>query len=137
MLNLNVKEISEVNHDLYESVYDPHSRVWFGFKISEVGMGINYPFQYNKEFPKLNNYERNQIFKEKFKNPSKFLKTVLELVNSNSFKLVVMENLQDIDRNDYTEAISGTKDDILFYVGKQIIIMNKELLNNKMRKYWL
>lgn len=137
LLNLNINEISEVKHDLYESAYDPHSRVWFGFKISDVGMGINYPFQYNKEFPKLNNSERNQIFKEKFKNPDKFLKTVLEQVNSNTFKLVVMENLEDIDSNDYTEAISGNKDDILFYLGKQSIIMNKELLNSKMKKYWL
>jgi len=137
LLNLNPKEISEVNHDLYESAYDPYCRVWFGFKICEVAMGINYPFPNTKDYSKLSNSQRNQIFEKKFKNLEKFLKMVLEQVNSNSFKLVVMENLEDIDSNDYTEAISGSKDDILFYIGKQKIIMNKELLNNKMKKYWL
>jgi len=137
LIDLDIEEINDVNHDLYESVYDPYSRVRFGFKINDVVMGINYPFKHNKEFPKLSNTERNQIFKEKFKHPCKFLITLLEEVNSKCFKLVVKENMEDIDRNDYTERLYGTKNDILFCIDKQIIIINKELSNNKMKIYWL
>lgn len=129
--------LSEISHDLYESVYDPHSRVWFGFKINEIGMGMNYPFDYSKEFPKLSQSERNRLFKQKFAKPDMFLKVLLNKIELKKSRLVIMENLKDIDNNDYTEAIYGTKSDILININKQNVIMNKEQLNQEMKKYWL
>jgi len=134
--NTGKNELNEISHDLYDSIYDPHSRVLFRFKIGKIRMGINYPFLYTQDFTNLSKPERNLLFKEQFKKPIKFLKIVLEKVESNEFRIVVLENLESVDNIDYTETICGSKDDIMFYIGKQRILMNKEVLKLNMKRHW-
>jgi len=51
-------------------------------------------------------------------------------------KIVVEEELADVDSKDYIETFCGTKEDVVVQIDKHRIIMNKDFITSKMNKYW-
>lgn len=129
-------DIGEISHNKYDSVYDPHYRSSFGFKINQIRISINNPFDFGKGFNELENEGRAREFKKRFKSPKKFFEMLLDELESQNLKVVVFENLEDVGSNDYVQKVSGSKEDILLFIDRYRVMVNKKILNLKMQEYW-
>lgn len=128
--------IENIRHSRDNSLYDPYSRYYFDFNINGIHIGMHNPFILNSSNYSIDDFERSSEFEKRFLNPNIFFELILSNLNSSMLKIVVEEELADVDSNDYIETFCGTKEDVVVQIDKHRIIMNKDFITSKMNKYW-
>jgi len=136
LINSEPLELENIQHDQYDSVYDPHYRSSFYFEMNGINVWMNNPFRFDKELSNQSDEYRSQEFKKRFRNPRKFLEVLLENLECSPVKLVVGENIKELPFRDFFQENSGTKEELLIGFEKHRIRMDKEFLKSKMKEYW-
>lgn len=129
--------IEHIQHDSESSLYDPYFRYYFQFILNKIPIGMNNPFQLNAMDYSIDDSKRAAEFAEKFTNPNVFFEHILTNLESSSVRIVVEEELKEVDPNNYTEAYCGSKEDIIIQIDDQRILVNKDFITTKMKDYWL
>ena len=121
----------------YSHYDDPHYRISLRLEINNIMFRLHNPFVFEKDLWDLNNEDRSKLLISKFTHPRRFIKTLKESLETSNLRLVVAEFLNSGYYNNYTEYVSGTKDDLVISIDKHRFIINKKYLITKMNGYWL
>jgi len=130
-------KIEDIRHNKDNSIYDPYFRYYFDFSIKGTNIGMNNPFSLNSMNYDIGEEKRKNEFEQKFKNINVFFQLIAENLDSDQVRVVTSQELAEVDSNDYTIAYCGTKTDIVLNIDKHRLIVDKGLIKNKMKKYWL
>lgn len=114
-----------------------HGNYVFSFEFEGLLIGLMNPFNLVNYHYDMGNDLRVSEFKERFRNPKHLFTILKDELNTENLRLVINEEIADVDSNYYYEAHCGTDEEIYITIEKHRMILNKEFLKTKMIKYWL
>jgi len=128
----NIK-LRNVNYeiDLYDLGY-----ISFDFQINSLILRMHNPFKI-ENFVKLSDAEREKIFSDSFGSERGFLKSLLDSIGTDNFRVFNFKKHEQTDHMTEAKIIRTKEDEYKIWISGHFCHINKEYIKQQMKKAWL